>query len=112
VVVNIGEDQLDEADAIAKPVRDAFASGEGGGAGEDRAEVLTMCVQLEAEAALMPADERAEMLEGLGLGEGRWRASSARRSTCSAGARTSRRGRRRAGPGCSGPAPRPPSAPG
>jgi GTP-binding protein YchF len=70
VVVNIGEDQLDEADAIAKPVRDAFGSGEGGGAGEDRAEVLTMCVQLEAEAALMPADERAEMLEGLGLGEG------------------------------------------
>lgn len=70
VVVNIGEDQLDEADAVAKPIRDAFAAGEGGGAGEDRAEVLTMCVQLEAEAALLPAGERAELLEGLGLGEG------------------------------------------
>jgi ribosome-binding ATPase YchF (GTP1/OBG family) len=29
-----------------------------------------MCVQLEAEAAMLDADERAEMLEGLGLGEG------------------------------------------
>ena len=39
-------------------------------AGED-VEVIGMCVQLEAEAAAIedPA-ERAEMLEGLGLGEG------------------------------------------
>jgi ribosome-binding ATPase YchF (GTP1/OBG family) len=29
-----------------------------------------MCVQLEAEAAQLDEDERAEMLEGLGLGEG------------------------------------------
>ena len=29
-----------------------------------------MCVQLEAEAAQLDADERAEMLDGLGLGEG------------------------------------------
>ena len=29
-----------------------------------------MCVQLEAEAAMLDADERVEMLEGLGLGEG------------------------------------------
>ena len=29
-----------------------------------------MCVQLEAEAAQVDADERAEMLEALGLGEG------------------------------------------
>ena len=29
-----------------------------------------MCVQLEAEAAQLDADERAEMLEALGLGEG------------------------------------------
>ena len=36
-----------------------------------RAEVIGMCVQLEAEAALLDADERAEMLEGLGLGRGR-----------------------------------------
>jgi GTP-binding protein YchF len=70
VVVNIGEDQLDDPEAAAKPVRDAFAAGEGGGAGEDRAEVLPMCVQLEAEAALLPVEERAEMLEALGLGDG------------------------------------------
>ena len=36
----------------------------------DRAEVIGMCVQLEAEAAQLDADERAEMLEALGLGEG------------------------------------------
>ena len=29
-----------------------------------------MCVQLEAEAAQLDADERAEMLEALGLGDG------------------------------------------
>jgi ribosome-binding ATPase len=61
VVVNIGDDQLDEADAVAAPVREAFGPG---------AEVLPMCVQLEAEAAQMPEDERAEMLDELGLGEG------------------------------------------
>ena len=33
-------------------------------------EVIGMCVQLEAEAAQLDEDERAEMLEGLGLGEG------------------------------------------
>ena len=37
---------------------------------QEDADVVGMCVQLEAEAALLPADERTEMLEGLGLGEG------------------------------------------
>ena len=60
-VVNIGEDQLDEADAIAERVRAELPGA---------ADVLAMSVQLEAEAALLDADERAEMLEGLGLGEG------------------------------------------
>ncbi len=59
-VVNIGEDQLDEADEIAAPVRDALGG----------AQVVAACVQLEAEAAQLDLDERAEMLEGLGLGEG------------------------------------------
>lgn len=59
-VVNIGEDQLDDADAIAAPI-----SAELGGA-----EVVAACVQLEAEAAQLDAAERVEMLEGLGLGEG------------------------------------------
>ena len=60
-VVNIGEDQLGEADAVVKPVADAL-----GGA----ADVLGVCVQLEAEAARLDPAERAELLEGLGLGEG------------------------------------------
>ncbi len=36
----------------------------------DAAEVLGVSVQLETEAAQLPPDERAELLDGLGLGEG------------------------------------------
>jgi ribosome-binding ATPase len=60
-VVNIGEDQLDDVASVIAPVE-----AELGG----RAEVLGMSVQLEAEAAQLPQEERAEMLEALGLGEG------------------------------------------
>ncbi|MBV9663966.1 MAG: DUF933 domain-containing protein, partial [Actinobacteria bacterium] len=60
-VVNLGEDQLAHADEIVKPVAAEMGSA---------AEVLGVSVQLEAEAAQLPADERAELLEGLGLGEG------------------------------------------
>jgi GTP-binding protein YchF len=60
-VVNLSEDQVGEADAIVKPVADEL-----GNAGE----VLGVSVQLEAEAAQLPPEERAELLEGLGLGEG------------------------------------------
>jgi hypothetical protein len=59
-VVNVGEDDLERADELAQPVRDALPG----------ADVVPMCVQLEAEAAQLEGDERAEMLEGLGLGEG------------------------------------------
>lgn len=59
-VVNVGEDQLDEIDALTAPVSEELAG----------AQVLGMSIQLEAEAALMPIEERTEMLEGLGLGEG------------------------------------------
>ena len=64
-VVNVGEDELDRIPAVEQIVRDEFTS-----AG-DNVEVIGMCVQLEAEAAAItdPA-ERAEMLEGFGLGEG------------------------------------------
>jgi GTP-binding protein YchF len=60
-IVNVGEDDLDRTDEKVAPV-----AAELGGFGE----VIGMCVQLEAEAAQLDADERAEMLEGLGLGEG------------------------------------------
>lgn len=64
-VVNVGENELDKIPAVEKRVRDEFAS-----AGSN-VEVIGMCVQLEAEAATItdPA-ERAEMLQGFGLGEG------------------------------------------
>ena len=61
-IVNIAEDDLDRAEEKAKPVADAMAG---------HAEVLALCVQLEAEAAQLDTeDERREMLEALGLGEG------------------------------------------
>ncbi len=64
-VVNVGEEELD-----AIPDAEARVAAEFNDAG-DNVEVIGMCVQLEAEAAAIadPA-ERAEMLEGFGLGEG------------------------------------------
>ena len=61
VVVNVGDGDLDRIDEITKPVVDLMAG---------HAEVLGMCVQLEAEAATMDEAERKEMLDGFGLGEG------------------------------------------
>ena len=60
-VVNLGEDQVPDPDTVVKPVVDELG---------DSAEVLGVCVQLEAEASRLAADERADLLEGLGLGEG------------------------------------------
>ncbi len=60
-VVNVGEDQLDDLSGVVGPVQTEL--GEFG-------EAIGMCVQLEAEAAQLPPDDRAEMLEALGLGEG------------------------------------------
>lgn len=59
-VLNIGEDQLGRQEAIAAPVV-AELNG---------AEVIALCVQLEAEAAQLDSGDRAEMLEALGLGDG------------------------------------------
>ena len=65
VVVNVGEDELDTIPEIEARVTAEFNN-----AG-DNVEVIGMCVQLEAEAAsISDPDERAEMLEGFGLGEG------------------------------------------
>jgi GTP-binding protein YchF len=64
-VVNVGEDDLDRIPEIEATVAAEF--NEAG----DNVEVIGMCVQLEAEAAAIEdPDERAEMLEGFGLGEG------------------------------------------
>ncbi|MBO0731357.1 MAG: redox-regulated ATPase YchF [Acidimicrobiaceae bacterium] len=60
-VVNLGEDQLGDADAVVKPVADELAG---------HGDVLGASVKLEAEAAQLEASEREELLEGLGLGEG------------------------------------------
>ena len=57
VVVNIGEDQLEQVDELVTPL----AAG---------VEALGVCLQLEAEAAQLDPEGRAELLEGLGLGEG------------------------------------------
>jgi ribosome-binding ATPase len=57
VVVNVGEDQLEQVDELVEPL--------GGGV-----EALGVCLQLEAEAAQLDAEARVELLEGLGLGEG------------------------------------------
>jgi len=64
-VANVGEDELDNISAEEHKVAEAFND-----AG-DNVEVIGMCVQLEAEAAAISDPvERAEMLDGLGLGEG------------------------------------------
>ncbi len=60
-LVNVGENDLDRIPEIIAPVEAELAG---------RAEVIGMCVQLEAEAAQFSGEERLEMLEALGLGEG------------------------------------------
>ena len=57
VVVNIGEDQLEQVDELVA----SLSSG---------VEALGVCLQLEAEAAQLDPEARVELLEGLGLGEG------------------------------------------
>jgi len=60
-VVNLGEEAVSDDAGLAKAVSEELA-----GAGE----VLGVSVRLEAEAAQLPGADRAELLEGLGLGEG------------------------------------------
>lgn len=61
VVINVGEDQVADAEAVVAPVVAELAGA---------AEVLGVSVQLESEAAGLEPEERTELLEGLGLGEG------------------------------------------
>jgi GTP-binding protein YchF len=64
-VVNVAEDDLDRIPALEAQVRAELTD-----AG-DHVEVIGMCIQLEAEAAAIEdPDDRAEVLEALGLGEG------------------------------------------
>ena len=97
VVVNIGEDQLDEVDDLVAPVRDGV-------------DALGVCLELEAEAAQLDPEARVELLDGLGLGESVVPASRAPRTTCSVGARSSPPATRNRARGRSAPAPRRPSA--
>jgi len=60
-VVNVGEEQLADIDAVVAPVQAELG---------DYGEAIGVCVQLEAEAAQLGDDDRADMLEALGLGEG------------------------------------------
>ena len=59
-VVNLDEEQVVDPGPVLDPVVVEL----------DGAEVIGMCVQLEAEAAMLPEVDRVKMLEGLGLGEG------------------------------------------
>jgi ribosome-binding ATPase len=65
-VCNVGEDELESVPEVEARVRTELAEHHP----DVDIEVLGMCVQLEAEAAQLDEAERAEMLEGLGLGEG------------------------------------------
>ncbi|MCL6091525.1 MAG: redox-regulated ATPase YchF, partial [Actinobacteria bacterium] len=60
-VVNLGEEAVSDAEAFTKPVAQELGN---------TAQVLGVSVKLEAEAAELPEAERAELMEGLGLGEG------------------------------------------
>jgi GTP-binding protein YchF len=60
-VVNIGEDQLADPAPVVAAVQAELG---------DHGEAIAVSVQLEAEAAQLAPDDRADMLEALGLGEG------------------------------------------
>jgi len=62
-LVNLDEEQLVDPEPLLAPVRAAFGHG-----AEER--VIGLCIQLEAEAAMLDEESRTEMLEALGLGEG------------------------------------------
>lgn len=60
-IVNLDEEQLADVDAVIAPVKADLG---------ELAPVFGACIQLEAEAAQLDAEDRAEMLDALGLGEG------------------------------------------
>ncbi len=64
-IVNVDEDQLADVDTVIKPVQDELSGTE-----LSEVPVFGACIQLEAEAAQLDPEDRAEMLDGFGLGEG------------------------------------------
>lgn len=60
-IVNVDEDQLTDLDTVIKPVSEELG---------ELAPVFGACVQLEAEAAQLDPEDRAEMLDAYDLGEG------------------------------------------
>ena len=67
-VVNVAEDALDTIPNQVARVSAELAPP--GSASEHQVEVLGMSVQIEAEAAQLVGQDRIDMLEALGLGEG------------------------------------------
>ena len=59
-IVNVGDDQLLD-EGPAKRVMSELGK---------NADVISVCVQLEAETSQLPLEERAEILDGFGLGDG------------------------------------------
>ncbi len=60
-IVNIDEEQIERVDEVTAPVQASLG---------ELADVFGVCVQLEAEAAQLDPEDRHEMLDALGLGEG------------------------------------------
>ena len=67
-VVNVGENELDRIPIEVARVKEELVPTGSAYAGD--VEVIGMSVQIEAEAAQLAPEDRAEMLEALGLGEG------------------------------------------
>jgi ribosome-binding ATPase len=60
-VVNLDEDQIPDPEPVLAPVEAELG---------EAAEVIGVCVQLEAEAAQLEPGERSDLLDAYGLGEG------------------------------------------
>jgi GTP-binding protein YchF len=60
-IVNLDEEQLSDVDAVIEPVQVELG---------ELAPVFGACIQLEAEAAQLEPEDRKEMLDAFGLGEG------------------------------------------
>ena len=66
-LVNLDEGQLEDPEPLLEPVRQAMGTIAGVPAQDT---VVGLCIQLEAEAALLDPESRTEMLEALGMGDG------------------------------------------